>query len=198
MYIERKVLPKFIRNAIKEYGWYKINYAGIVGSSLVTSRNQDIDIVVVTSITPKNPSILHLKNISLLVFTKEWLNYKKHLEQPTGIVPSILFKSLELSEPLIGDKNSLDFPIIRVCKEDWINVEIKKKRYENCDKKNYIIALLFEKLLASSPDLLQYSFDNIEMAYNLGEKQIAKKLLQIYNGEKHKNITDSIIIKRLK
>jgi hypothetical protein len=171
-----------MQSVCKEIGWTEIIYAGMVGSSLVTQRNRDIDVVAVTSTTPNNPSLIHLQHVSLLAFTKDWLNYEKHLETPTGLVPSILFKSLELSEPLIGDKNNLDIPIIQACKPDWINVKIKKKRYENRDKKNYIVALLFEKLLAASPDLLQYSFDNIEMANTLGEKQIANDLTKIYHG----------------
>lgn len=177
----KKYLQLIIQKTCDYFEWYDIVYAGIVGSSLVTLRNQDIDVVVVTSTTPKNPSLIHIQGVSLLAFTRDWLNYEKHQEKPTGLVPSILFKSLELSEPLIGDKNDLDIPIIQVCKPDWINVEIKKKRYENRDKKNYVVALLFEKLLAASPDLLKYSFDNIETANNLGEKQIANDLLKIYN-----------------
>lgn len=180
--IDKKVLSSLIQSACKEIGWAEIIYAGMVGSALVTLRNRDIDVVVVTSKTPKNPSLIHLQRASLLAFTKDWLNYEKHQEKSTGLIPSILFKSLELSEPFIGDKNDLDIPMIQVCKPDWINIEIKKKRYKNRDKKNYVVALLFEKLLAASPDLLKYSFDNIEMASNLGKKQIANDLLKIYNG----------------
>jgi hypothetical protein len=92
-----------------------------------------------------------------------------------------LFKSLELSEPLFGNKKDLDTPKIQVCKPDWVNLEIKKDRYKNRDKKNYLVALLFEKLLAASPDLSKYTFDNIEMANNLGETRLANDLIKIYN-----------------
>ena len=181
MNIDKKELSSLVQNACKESGWSKIIYGGIVGSTLATLRNRDIDVIVVTKTTPKDPLLVHLQRASVLAFSKDWLKYKKHLEKPTGLVPSILFKSLELSMPLIGKKNDLDLPTIHACEPDWINIEIKKKRYENRDKKNYIVALLFEKLLESSPDLLKYSFDNIEMANNLGEKQIANELIKIYS-----------------
>ena len=181
MNFDKKILIQFVQGSCKEIGWAKIIYAGVVGSSLVTSRYKDIDIIVITSMTPINPSIIHIKHISLLSFTKDWLNYKKHIEKPTGLVPSVLFKSIQLSEPLIGNKNDLEIPLIKVCGPDWINLEIKKKRYKNHDKKNYVIALLFEKLLLTSPDLSKYSFDNIEMANKLREKKIANELLKIYN-----------------
>jgi len=179
--IDKRVLSLLVQSTCKELGWANIIYAGIVGSSLATLRNRDIDIIVVTSTTPEIPSLIHHQHVSLLAFSKDWLKYEKHLEKPTGLVPSILFKSLELSEPLIGNKNDLDIPMIKVSRADWINIEIKKKRYENLDKKNYVVALLFEKLLAASPDLSKYSFDNIKMADNLGEKQIANVLLELYN-----------------
>ena len=153
----------------------------MVGSALATLRSRDIDVIVVTSTTPKNPSTIHLQRTSILAFSKDWLKYEKHLEKPTGLVPSILFKSIELSESLFGNKNDLDIPKIQVCKPDWINLEIKKDRYKNRDKKNYLVALLFEKLLAASPDLSKYTFDNIEMANNLGEKRLANDLIKIYN-----------------
>ncbi|MFH1100618.1 MAG: hypothetical protein V1726_01080 [Methanobacteriota archaeon] len=181
MTLDKKVLSSLVQSECNQIGWGEIIYAGMVGSVLVTQRNRDIDVIVVTSIAPENPSIIHLQRVSVLAFSNTWLQYEKHLEKPTGLIPSILFKSLELSEPIIGDKKNLDIPTIRVCKSDWINVEIKKKRYENHDTKNYIIALLFEKLLLAAPDLSKYSFDNIEMANNLGEKQITNNLLKIYN-----------------
>jgi hypothetical protein len=177
----KKELSSLIQSACKEIEWAEIIYEGIVGSALVTLRNRDIDVIIVTSTTPKNPSMIHLQRISLLAFSKDWLKYEKHLEKPTGLVPSILFKSLELSEPLFGNKKDLDTPKIQVCKPDWVNLEIKKDRYKNRDKKNYLVALLFEKLLAASPDLSKYTFDNIEMANNLGETRLANDLIKIYN-----------------
>jgi hypothetical protein len=172
-----------VQKTCKEIGWKKMLYAGMVGSALATLRSRDIDVIVVTSLTPENPSLIHLQRISLLAFSKDWLKYEKHWEKPTGLVPSILFKSLELSLPLIGNKNDLDIPKIQVRETDRINLEIKKNRYENRDMKNYLVALIFEKLLATSPDLSEYTFDNIQMANNLGEKQLANDLLKIYNKE---------------
>ena len=126
MNIDKQVFSSLVRSACEEIGWTEIIYAGIVGSALITLRNRDIDIIVVTSTIPENPSLIHLQRASLLAFSKDWLKYEKHLEKPTGLVPSILFKSLELSEPLIGNKNDLDISMIKVCKADWINIEIKK------------------------------------------------------------------------
>ena len=70
---------------------------------------------------------------------------------PTGLVPSILFKSIQLSLPVYGDKEVIlkRLPEIRVREVDFTNVEIKKKRYEQRDRKNYLVALIFEKLLKS-------------------------------------------------
>ena len=181
MNVDKKELSSLIQSVCKEIEWVEIIYAGIVGSALVTLRNRDIDVIVVTSRTPKNPSMIHLQRISLLAFSKDWLKYEKHLEKPTGLVPSILFKSLELSGQLFGNKKDLNIPKIHVVKPDWINLEIKKDRYKNRDKKNYLVALLFEKLLAVSPDLSKYTFDNIEMANNLGETRFANDLIKIYN-----------------
>jgi len=179
--VNTKEVSPLVQNTCKEIGWKKMLYAGMVGSALVTLRSRDIDVIVVTSSTPEDPSLIHLQRISLLAFSKDWLRYEKHLEKPTGLVPSILFKSLELSEPLFGNKKDLDIPKIQVCKPDWINLEIKKDRYKNRDKKNHLVALLFEKLLVTSPDLSKYPFNNIDMANNLGEKQLANDLLKIYN-----------------
>ena len=179
--VNTKEVSSLVQDTCKEIGWKKMLYAGMVGSALATLRSRDIDVIIVTSMTPKNPSMIHLQRISLLVFSKDWLRYEKHLEKPSGLVPSILFKSLELSKPLFGNKKDLDIPKIQVCKPDWINLEIKKARYKNRDKKNYLVALLFEKLLATSPDLSKYTFNNIDMANNLGEKQLANDLLKIYN-----------------
>lgn len=181
MNVDKKELSSLIQSVCKEIEWAEIIYAGIVGSVLVTLRSRDIDVIVVTSSTPEDPSLIHLQRISLLAFSKDWLKYEKHLEKPSGLVPSILFKSLELSEPLFGNKKDFDIPKIRVCKPDWINLEIKKNRYKNRDKKNYLVALLFEKLLATSPDLSKYMFNNVDMANNLGEKLLANDLLKIYN-----------------
>lgn len=181
MNVDKKELSSVIGRVCKEIGWETVLYAGMVGSALATLRNRDIDVIVVTSSTPEDPSLIHLQRISLLAFSKDWLRYEKHLEKPTGLVPSILFKSLELSEPLFGNKKNLDIPKIQVCKPDWINLEIKKDRYKNRDMKNYLVALLFQKLLVTSPDLSKYTFNNIDMANNLGEKQLANDLLKIYN-----------------
>jgi hypothetical protein len=187
MNFNKKELGSFIRTVCNEMQWTEILYAGIVGSVLVMKRDRDIDVIVVTKITPKEPSLIHLQRVSILAFSKDWLKYNKHLEKPTGLVPSILFKALELSEPLIGKKSDLGLPIIHACEPDWVNIEIKKERYKNRDRKNYLVALLFEKLLAISSDLSKYSFDNVEMAKSIGEKQIASDLLKFYNRTMKRN-----------
>lgn len=53
----KEELSSLIQSACKEIEWAEIIYEGIVGSALVTLRNRDIDVIVVTSTTPKNPSM---------------------------------------------------------------------------------------------------------------------------------------------
>jgi hypothetical protein len=62
-------------------------------------------------------------------------------------------------------------------------LEIKKSRFKDVDRKNYLVALLFEKLLKVSPDLDKYEFDNVSMARNLGLEWIAEELEGIYAGQ---------------
>ena len=156
-------------------------YGGIVGSSLCRRNARDVDVIaVVDGAMP--PSIIHLEpNFSLLYFDKTWLKYGKHAAKPVGLIPSILFKSIELSRPVIGDKKSLHLPRIRVCETDRINLKIKRERYLGTDRKNYLMALVFERLLEESPDLSGYSFDNIKMARQLGLVEIPEELKRIYS-----------------
>jgi len=181
MNFDKRKLIHIIRKACSDLGWKNILYAGVVGSAVVTQRNKDIDVLVITTQTPDDPSIYHQDCVSLLVLNAGWLNYDKHSEKPTGLVPSILFKSIELSKPIIGNKDVIEIPMIKVCTADWINVKIKKKRYENVDRKNFLVALLFERLLKFSPDLSHYSFNNIEMGKNIGSTDIVRELIRIYD-----------------
>jgi len=87
-----------------------------------------------------------------------------------------------MSVPIAGDKSSLCIPKICVCKADFINAEIKRERYKGQDRKNYLVALLFEKLLESSSDLSEYCFDNLKLAKKLGLKEIHVELRDIYYG----------------
>ncbi len=180
MKLDEMGLEDSILEVCREEGWYNILYAGIVGSAVTTQRRTDIDVIVITSDTPKNPCIFHAGNKSLLVLNLSWLSYDIHLERPTGLVPSVLFKSIELSQPIIGSKDKINLPRIIACMADWINVEIKKKRYKKIDRKNYLVALIFDRLLRVSPDLSSYNFDNIEMARNVGIIEVAKELERIY------------------
>ena len=181
MNFDKEELIHIIRKICSDLDWKNILYAGVVGSAVVTQRNKDIDVLVITTQTPDAPSVYHQDCVSLLVLNTGWLNYDKHSEKPTGLVPSILFKSIELSKPIIGNKDVIEIPMIKVCKADWINVKIKKKRYENVDRKNFLVALLFEKLLKFSPDLSRYSFNNIEMGKNIGSTDIVRELIRIYD-----------------
>lgn len=159
-------------------------YAGITGSFFALNRATDIDIVAVVD-DEFEPLLLHPeRGISILAFDTSWLTYKKHEEKPFGIVPSILFKSIALSMPLIGSKGPLRLSPIRVCRADWMNLKIKKARFEGVDRKNHLVALVFEKLLEESPDLDKFSFDNIMMAKSLGLAQIAEELESIYSRRK--------------
>ena len=110
---------------------------------------------------------------------REWLTYKKHEEMPTGLVPSILFKSISL--PVFGDKEEIlkRLPEIRVREVDFTNVEIKKKRYEQRDRKNYLVALIFEKLLKSG-SIDEFEFDGVGLARKIGLKEIAEELENLY------------------
>ncbi|MCK4348646.1 MAG: hypothetical protein KAW47_08515 [Thermoplasmatales archaeon] len=177
---DKQELKNSIITSCKNQGWHRILYAGIVGSALATQRKNDIDIVVITDCHPKMPCMFHNGNISLLVLSESWLHYSKHREEPTGLVPSVLFKSIELSQPVIGCKDYVTLPTILACDADWININIKKERYEKIDRKNYLIALLFDRLLQISPDALLYDFDNIRMAKNIGAPDIANALYDIY------------------
>jgi hypothetical protein len=91
-----------------------------------------------------------------------------------------------LSQPIIGNKDEIDLPKIMVSPADWINIEIKKRRYKKTDRKNYIVALLFERLLNVSPDLSVYSFDNVEMAKSIGIPKLACELTLIYKVRRTK------------
>ena len=132
MNFDKGKLTHIIQTTCSKLGWKNILYAGVVGSSVVTQRNKDIDVLVITTQMPDNPSVYHQDCISLLVLNIGWLNYDKHFKNPTGLVPSILFKSIELSKPIIGDKVAIEIPMIKVCRADWINVKIKKKNRFSC------------------------------------------------------------------
>lgn len=177
---EFKILKDVVVESLSE-----IRYAGITGSCLVSHRNSDIDIVAVVE-QDLNPTLFHpFEKVSILAFDLSWLSYKKHMERPVGLVPSVLFKSLSLSLPLIGIVSSLPLPPIRVCRADWVNVAIKKSRFRGIDRKNYLVALLFEELLRVSPNLDEYELDNVSMARTLGLEGIANELEAIYaNREK--------------
>lgn len=161
----------------------EIVYAGITGSSLSTKKAGDVDVVAVLR-KQDNPALTHpAPSVSLLAFDTTWLTYEKHLENPVGLVPSILFKSIKLSLPVAGRKENLKMPKIRACNADWINLEIKKARYRNNNRKNYLVALVFEKLLSDSPTIDKYCFNNALMAEKLGLKEIAEELRQLRDKE---------------
>jgi hypothetical protein len=103
----------------------EVRYAGINGSCLVSNRNSDIDIIAVVEYELA-PVLFHPRDkVSILAFDSSWLSYRKHEEHPVGLVPSVLFKSIILSQPLIGSTDSLSLPPIRVCKADWVNLRLK-------------------------------------------------------------------------
>ena len=166
-------------------------YAGIVGSSVVAERGTDIDVVAITS-REAHPRLIHEKDVILLLLGKEWLSYDKHEKEPVGLVPSILFKSIQLSVPIAGDKSSLCIPKISVCKVDFINAEIKRRRYEGRDRKNYLVALIFEKLLENSSNLSEYCFDNLKLAKKLGLEEIYEELRGIYSNKNICNIQKGV------
>lgn len=178
--MKKNKLAEIVKKICFDFGWNNILYSGIVGSTVSTKRNSDVDIVVITSDNPNYPCLVHENRFSLLVLNLEWLSYDKHFEKPTGLVPSILFKSIMLSKPIIGNKSKIRTPTIKVGKADRINLKIKKNRYKNVDEKNYLIALLFERLLKISPDLSLYDFNNIKVAENIGADDLAKSLMRIY------------------
>ena len=183
MCIDKKELNKKILQICKSYKWGDVIFAGIVGSSVINRKNSDIDLMIITKDYPDRPCLIKENNVSYLVFNKNWLKYDIHLKNPTGLVPSVLFKSFDKSIQLIGKKSAVDHDVIKVCKADHINVRIKKKRYKNTDHKNYLVALIFEKLLEKSFDLSVYSFDNIEMAKRLGLNKISRELKEYYSSK---------------
>jgi len=154
-------------------------YAGVVGSSLCRSDAGDTDVkVIVDSGLP--PTLMSLdENTSALACDTGWLTCGKHVERPVGLIPSIFFKSIELSLPVIGDKNSLRIPEIKACDIDYINLEIKKTRFIHSDRKNYLVALVFEQLLKTHPNLRGYHFDSISLAKELGLSHIADELTRM-------------------
>ncbi|GEM_PF-1581630 len=154
---------------------FEILYAGVVGSSVVR-EGRDVDVVAISEDDEK-PMFFHEGRVSVLLMGKEWLSYEKHEEIPIGLVPSILFKSIKLSLPIFGDKGRFleMLPEIRIREVDFTNIEIKKRRYERRDKKNYLVALIFEELLRSG-DLNEFEFDNVRLAKKLGLKEIAEEL----------------------
>ena len=175
-----KPLKINIQEICKYYGWREVIYAGLVGSAVVTNRNTDTDVIVLLTDTPEAPCLVHETGFSLLCLNTSWLCYKKHLVTPVGLVPSILFSSITLSQPILGNKENISLPKIKVCKADEINIAIKKNRYEKTNRKNYIVAQLFERLLKISPDLSLYSFDNVKMAKTIGANELAEELMSIY------------------
>jgi len=169
-----------IQEICKYYGWREVIYAGLVGSAVVTNRNTDTDVIVLLSDNPEVPYLVHEAGISLLCLNTSWLCYKKHLDTPVGLVPSVLFSSIALSQPILGNKENISLPKIKACTADDINIAIKKKRYEKTNRKNYIVAQLFERLLQVSPDLSLYTFDNVKMAKTIGANELAEELMSIY------------------
>lgn len=155
------------RETLRRLYPHSVIYAGIVGSSVVAERGTDIDMVAITS-REAHPRLIHEKEVIMLLLGKEWLLYDKHEKEPVGLVPSVLFKAIPMSIPVVGDKLRLCIPKISVCEVDFINVEIKRRRYEGKDRKNYLVALIFEKLLVSSSDLSESCFDNQKLAKKLG------------------------------
>ena len=173
-------LSQKITYLCESYNWDKIIFAGIVGSSNIGRKNCDTDLIIITEVNPNYPCLIKENNISHLVLNKNWLKYEIHLKNPTGLVPSILFKSLDKSISIIGNKSDIKKNFIKACKADFINIKIKKERYKNIDYKNYLVSIIFEELLRKSPDLKLYSFDNIKMAEKLGLEDICKELKRIY------------------
>jgi len=175
-------LPEQIRNEKEKIAGViqalhpEILYAGVVGSSLAR-KGRDIDVVAISKGSDE-PSLFHRGNVSVLLLGKDWLTYQKHRKLPTGLIPSILFKSIQLSFPIWGDKEKVlrMLPQIRVREEDFTNVEIKRKRYERRDRKNYLVALVFEELLKRSIDLSEFEFDNVRLAKKLGLEEVAREL----------------------
>ena len=170
---------------------HSLIYAGIVGSSLEVKRATDIDVVAVTS-SAVTPKLIHEGDVSVVRFGEEWLSYVKHEKEPVGLVPSILFKAIQMSIPVVGDKSRLCIPEICVCEADFVNVEIKRKRYKGRDRKNYLVALIFEKLLESSSDLSEYCFDNLRLAKKLGMEEIYEELRDIYCGQFYQRVRNSL------
>ena len=70
-------------------------------------------------------------------------------------------------------------PEIRAREVDFTNAEIKKKRYEQRDRKNYLVALIFEKLLKSG-SINEFEFDGVRLARKIGLKEIAEELENLY------------------
>jgi hypothetical protein len=101
-------------------------YAGIVGSSLEVERETDLDVVAVTS-SGRIPKLIHEGDVSVLALDEEWLLYDKHEKEPVGLVPSVLFKAIQMPISVVGDKRRLCIPKICVCKADFVNGEIKRK-----------------------------------------------------------------------
>jgi len=157
-----------------------ILYAGLVGSHTCRSDAEDIDVTVIVDYDLP-PTIRRLdENVSALILGRNWLTYKKHAENPTGLVPSILFKSIKLSKPIIGNKDAVKVPRIKASDADYINIEVKKRKYADRDRKNYLVAIMFEKLLTASPTLDKYHFDNIRLAKELRLPKIAQELNRIH------------------
>ncbi|MHC1623319.1 MAG: hypothetical protein ACXQTR_01860 [Candidatus Methanospirareceae archaeon] len=159
---------------------FDVLYAGVVGSSVVR-EGRDGDVIAISE-DDEAPMLFHEGEISVLLIGKEWLSYERHVETPTGLVPSILFKSIQFSVPIFGDKDVIlkMLPEIRVREVDFMNVEIKKRRYERRDRRNYLVALIFEELLRCSENLSEFEFDNVRLAKKLGLKGIAEELERIY------------------
>ena len=155
-------------------------YAGVVGSSLCRENALDVDVSVVVD-HELLPTFIHIdENLFALAFDSSWLTYEKHAKHPVGLIPSILFKSLELSLPVVGDKNSIKIPKIQACAADYCNLELKKAKFIHSNRKNYLVAFMFEKILKVSPNLEKYHFDNIRLAKELELFDIADELENCY------------------
>jgi len=177
-------LEKALEEAKKRYD---MTYAGLTGSRCATERDSDWDVLVCINDELADPLLEHEGNVSFLILDKNWLKYKTHEEKPTGLIPSILFKSIELSKPLFGEKPKTDE--IKVCPIDFFNCGVKRERFKLIDKKERLVAqILYELLKQNRID--DYCFDNIKLAEKLSLSKIAVELKQQYTKEGVNNKED--------
>lgn len=136
-------LKKALDKTKKEH---EVVYAGLVGSKCaVKDRNTDWDVIVCTTATPPRPELIHDENINQLVLSENWLGYETHEEYPTGLIPSILFESIEFSKPLLGKKPKTDRIIVQEI--DFLNCGIKMERFKHINRKERLVARIIYELL---------------------------------------------------